>query len=211
MRAGQGTRHRVAMGILAAIFAPRTLSREQLCNDQINTGVTAALIGGFALSNVQAGFSIDNLDEEAYGAQLAIYLMSFVSVHACTCSALMSCIIYSVINKLDEDAVCNWGRAHPMMITVPLIKFGMGCAFYIFSILVIAWKDLEGSMAAQVAAMVVGGVVTLITRITCNNLLCWESWMERTLITLITLITLANDPNNSNRASRRSSSLSSYL
>ena len=56
------------------------IDRDRVCNDQMNTGVVAALIGGFAYESLRDGIND--------GTQLdkAIFMMSLVAVHACTCN-----------------------------------------------------------------------------------------------------------------------------
>ena len=71
------------------------LDRERLCNDILNTGVMGALIGGFALSNLQAGF------DTAVTLDVAIYLTSFIGVHACTCSCVTSALLCEIVILFD--------------------------------------------------------------------------------------------------------------
>ena len=56
------------------------IDRERVCNDQMNTGVVAALIGGFAYEALQEGIG------EGTTLDQIIYMLSLISVHACTCS-----------------------------------------------------------------------------------------------------------------------------
>ena len=62
------------------------LSKDQLLNDVTNTGVAAALIGGFALGNLHSDVSEEPME-------ITIYMLSFIAVHACTCSCLTSCLL----------------------------------------------------------------------------------------------------------------------
>eukprot|EP01046_Picozoa_sp_COSAG06_P047098 COSAG06_NODE_6785_length_2783_cov_3.587928_4_plen_101_part_00 len=71
-----------------------SVDRDRLLNDILNTGVMGALIGGFALSNLQLNY------DTAKTVEVAIYLTSFIGVHACTCSCVTSamlCVIRSTI------------------------------------------------------------------------------------------------------------------
>eukprot|EP01043_Picozoa_sp_COSAG02_P006821 COSAG02_NODE_198_length_29564_cov_12.279009_20_plen_112_part_00 len=63
------------------------VDRDRLLNDILNTGVMGALIGGFSLSNIQ--MAVDT----AKTLDVAIYLTSFVGVHACTCSCVASAML----------------------------------------------------------------------------------------------------------------------
>eukprot|EP01052_Picozoa_sp_SAG31_P029243 SAG31_NODE_2891_length_4944_cov_2.014035_2_plen_139_part_00 len=96
-------------------------SREQLCNDIVNTGVMAALIGGFALSSLQQDFDMSQ------GIDVAIYMFSVIGVHACTCSAITSAVLYREANLMPEEQAPAWAASHPILLKMPMVKFGMGC------------------------------------------------------------------------------------
>eukprot|EP01043_Picozoa_sp_COSAG02_P089964 COSAG02_NODE_26877_length_622_cov_0.609943_2_plen_102_part_01 len=64
------------------------VDRERLLNDILNTGVMGALIGGFALSNIQQTYDM------GIPLDVGIYMCSFVAVHACTCSAVCAALLY---------------------------------------------------------------------------------------------------------------------
>ena len=66
------------------LLAP--LNRDRLCNEMQNSCVMAALIGGFALSSLAAPHPDERLDKW-------IYLLAYIAVHACTCSALTSAFL----------------------------------------------------------------------------------------------------------------------
>ena len=85
----------VAPGAAAERDDDGGLDRERLCNDILNTGVMGALIGGFALSNLQAGF------DTAVTLDVAIYLTSFIGVHACTCSCVTSALLCEIVILFD--------------------------------------------------------------------------------------------------------------
>ena len=133
------------------------IDRDRLCNDILNTGVTAALVGGFALTNLEGGVDVDvgwvgyiiylgasagSLD---LWSDIACYACcccccaspretdrdppsaaSYASVHACTCSALTSALMYREANLLHEDAVTAWAAERKMLLSLPMMKFGMG-------------------------------------------------------------------------------------
>ena len=100
------------------------IDRERLLNDLVNTGVTAALVGGFALE------SIESPDETAGTITYAIYFLSYTAVHSCTCSALTSALLYRQANLLREDDVASWANARKVMLTLPIVKFGFGTACF---------------------------------------------------------------------------------
>mmetsp|Transcript_133052 Transcript_133052/g.413708 ORF Transcript_133052/g.413708 Transcript_133052/m.413708 type:complete len:193 (+) Transcript_133052:25-603(+) len=131
--------------------------RERLCNDQTNTSVMAALIGGFAYSNLQelqAGIHREDPDSIDVG----IYLFNVIAVHLCTCSCLMSAFLYMVINRLKDESVEEWGQSWPwrLLLPFPMAKFAMGCVFYLVSVLLISFRDLEFTGAWRYVALVIG-------------------------------------------------------
>ena len=64
---------------LGNCYAP--VDRDRLMNDAINTGVTSALISGFALGNLSGAYDFTSND-------VVVYMASCVSVHMCTCACL---------------------------------------------------------------------------------------------------------------------------
>jgi len=129
--------------------------RERLSNDMINTGVSAALIGGFALSNLQ-NLTIDK--DDTNWLPTVVYCLSCFAVHACTCSALTSAILYGRVNFLDDNSIEAWGARslNKMVLSMPLWKFAMGCAAYIISVIILSFHDLDGIDGAQGFCLTVG-------------------------------------------------------
>merc|ERR1711881_299375 len=87
---------------LSIVAAP---DRERISNDVLNTSVMAALVGGFALGNLSAPSSESSFD-------VAIYMTSFIAVHACTCSALTSAFVYRTVNNMEDSHVEAWATKH---------------------------------------------------------------------------------------------------
>ena len=127
--------------------------RERLCNDMVNTGVTAALIGGFALSNLQP---VQAVESDSPWSTTIVYILSCLAVHASTCAALVSAILYRVINQMDDQSVRSWGERNALLLSLPLMKFVMGCVSYIASVLLISFRDLEGITYAQIICLAIG-------------------------------------------------------
>mmetsp|Transcript_28724 Transcript_28724/g.82172 ORF Transcript_28724/g.82172 Transcript_28724/m.82172 type:complete len:187 (+) Transcript_28724:1-561(+) len=131
--------------------------RERLCNDVLNTSVMAALVGGFAFSNLQELHSPLKQDEPR-PIDIAIYMFNVIAVHASTCSCLASAFLYRVINRLRDDAVSTWAADMPwkMLLPMPLAKFGMGCVFYLVSVILLSFRDLEYTGVWRYAALAIG-------------------------------------------------------
>ena len=121
------------------------VSRERLSNDVTNVGVAAALIGGFALNFL-------DIKRGNY-----VYLMACVAVHACTCAALMSALIYRVVNKLQEEDVHKWVKRHHYFLLLPIAKFCMGALSYLGIVILISWNELAATPWAQIMALAIGG------------------------------------------------------
>ena len=124
------------------------IDRERLCCDILNTAVMGALVGGFALSNMQStGEGI---------LENCIYLCSCLAVHACTCSCLTSALLYRVAVLMHDDAVPAWASKHQLLLKLPLVKFGMGCISYLLSVVLISFKDLDHSDFFRYACLTIG-------------------------------------------------------
>jgi len=74
-----------------AVAVEDEYDRDRACNDMLNTGVMAALIGGFAMNNIsgKAGAKVKNESSD-----MLVYFLNVLSVHMCTCSALMGAFLY---------------------------------------------------------------------------------------------------------------------
>ena len=125
--------------------------RDKLLNDVMNTGIAAALVGGFALGNIQES---DRVSEN--WMDIALYMLSFVAVHACTCSCLTSAMFYRVANMLRSDEVLPWMKSKAILLKLPWYKFAMGCASYILAVIVLAFRALENLPFWRYAALVIG-------------------------------------------------------
>lgn len=127
-------------------------SKTTVLNDITNTGVMAALVGGFALSSVQSG----SFDHEGSDMDNVAYLMLIFAVHACTCSALTSALIYRSVNIKSDSEVPPWSIANWMILMMPMGKFGMGCASYIISVIFMSWRSLEVAPTSRAVALAIG-------------------------------------------------------
>lgn len=128
------------------------VNRERLLNDILNTGVNGrcALIGGFALGNMQMEYDTDK------SLDVAIYMTSFIGVHACTCACVTSALLYRVANGLADGAALSWAEANAKLLLMPMAKFGMGCVSYLCSVVLISFRDLEAIPFWQYVALAIG-------------------------------------------------------
>ena len=126
------------------------IDRERLLNDILNTGVMGALIGGFALSQIQMKF------DNSQPFDVPIYLCSFLGVHACTCSCVTSAVLYRSANKLSDEETPLWAERNKMLLMMPIVKFGMGCVSYLASVVLLSFRDLEDVPAYRYLALAVG-------------------------------------------------------
>ena len=110
------------------LYTSRPIQRETLADKVTQTAALAAFIGGFAFSKLQLQ-SNDTIS-------LVLYVMTVFSVHACTCSALTSAILYGVIQSLREEDVVAWAatKTNKLLLMLPMAKFGMGCAVYLLTV-----------------------------------------------------------------------------
>lgn len=137
------------------------LDRERLSNAQLNSSVAAALIGGFAYTNIQGH---EKVIEENF-LDMAIYILSVIAVHACTCSCLASAFLYQKLNGLSDADVSIWANSEQLLLKVPLVKFVLGIVLYLLSVILMSWRDLAESTLARYIALAFGimGIIFVFT------------------------------------------------
>jgi hypothetical protein len=125
--------------------------KSKLMNDVMNTGISAALIGGFALGNIQH-------DDRISGKWMDVtfYMLSFIAVHACTCSCLTSAMMYRGANLLKDDEVVSWTERNWLLMKLPWMKFVFGCSCYIISVIILSFRALENLPFFRWASLVIG-------------------------------------------------------
>jgi len=144
--------------IQAAQEEPTVKNKETVLLDVTNSGVMAALIGGFALTNLQSHhfeFETSDLDN-------VIYLLLVFAVHSCTCAALTSALLYRNIIFKPEAAVPAWASKNWMLLIMPIAKFGMGTASYILAVLIASYRTLEPVETSRFIACSIG-VMSMMT------------------------------------------------
>ena len=98
-----------------------------------------------------------------------VYMLSFVAVHANTCSCLSSAMLYRKANSLADDDVPVWAQANQRLLKLPWLKFVMGCSCYIISVIFQSLRTLEPIPGVRYTALAIGTmsmstvVVTAIT------------------------------------------------
>ena len=138
--------HKVAEG--EPVMTTVVVDRERICCDVLNTAIMAALVGGFALGNLSLS-GTDAIDKW-------IYLLTCFSVHACTCSALTSAVLYREVVRMNDEAVPSWVAEKQLVLYLPVTKFFMGCTAYLGSVILISWRDLQEDIGFQIACLVIG-------------------------------------------------------
>ena len=97
---------------------------ERYRDDQMNTGIIAALVGGFALTNsweMNIYENENNLDVS--NIELSSYTLAILAVHGCTCSALVSAFLYRSITRVKSpQAGVQWVERHPILVQLPWYK-----------------------------------------------------------------------------------------
>jgi hypothetical protein len=97
---------------------------EKYRDDQRNTGIIAALVGGFALSNSWNMNIYGHTDtENLTNVELGSYTLAVLAVHGCTCSALASAFLYkSITSAKSPKAGVAWVERHPVLVQLPWYK-----------------------------------------------------------------------------------------
>ena len=116
-----------------------------------NFGTIAALVGGFALGNLKTV-----APEDDNFLTIAIYLSSFIATHASSCAALTSVLLFSALNGMHSEDASDWVRKWGFVLKLPQTKSVMGIVAYLFSVLLIGWRDLETNSMAQKLGLGIG-------------------------------------------------------
>ena len=98
---------------------------ERYRDDQMNTGIIAALVGGFALTNSWEMNIYENEGENNFvsNIELSSYTLAILAVHGCTCSALVSAFLYRSITRVKSPkAGVQWVERHPILVQLPWYK-----------------------------------------------------------------------------------------
>jgi len=201
----------------AAAAAEIESQYEKYRDDQMNTGVIAALIGGFALTNSwEMGVEVEDYDPnviietvETRNLSVIAYVLAICAVHACTCSALVSAFLYLNLTRMKspQDAV-QWVHRHPILIETPFYKFLMGVLLYLASVILVAWETLEFNTTCRIFTVVVGIVGCTTVLVTCYIILSDnKDWATTT--TAITSPTTAPSLSDNSSGVQKSSSASS--
>lgn len=160
----EGRRHHsFTQDVLHEQELTEVVNRERLCADVVNTGVAAALIGGFSLEKLDMEFGVP------------IYLLAVIAVHVCTCSCLCSAFLYRLLNKMRDDVVESFAKRHRVLLAVPMTKFGMGCVCYLLCVVVQSWDDLgvdPSHHAARIFALVFGSITVATVILTAAYVSC---------------------------------------
>jgi len=137
---------------------------EKLRDDQTNTGVIAALLGGFALTN---SWEME-VSDESTNNQIAAYSLAILAVHACTCSALVSAFLY---RQLTQQETCEkglqWMGRHAVLEKIPWYKFLLGTLCYVVSVCLVAWSSLETTITGRIVTLVGGFISCSVVLYTC--------------------------------------------
>lgn len=131
---------------------------EKYRDDQRNTGIIAALVGGFALSNSWNMNIYGHTDtENLTNVELGSYTLAVLAVHGCTCSALASAFLYKSITSVKSPkAGVAWVERHPVLVQLPWYKFVFGTAAYVVSVILVAWTTLQFNLVSRILTLVGG-------------------------------------------------------
>ena len=129
------------------------VTRDQLCNDCVNTGTLGAFLGGFALTSLDRDHAGRAATAELTVSDkgIAVYVTACLAVHACTCAALTSAVAYRALNRMPTDGEASRWAAQPLIkliLALPFAKFAMGCVSYLLSVLLLSWHQLGGGDVA---------------------------------------------------------------
>ena len=150
------------------------VDRERLCCDLLNTSVVAALVGGFALGNMQISSDPDDHGLIDY----LLYTMSCFAVHACTCSCLTSALLYRTVVRMRDECVAEWAAQYKLVIIMPLAKFLMGVAAYLTSVILLSFRDLEANAIFKFLCLIIG-VMSMSTAVMTAMVIAFPGLMPK--------------------------------
>jgi hypothetical protein len=141
---------------------------EQHKDDQLKTGVIAALVGGFSLTNSW------NMEMSGSLLDTSSYVLAIVAVHGCTCSALISAFLYRTLTRSGPKEAVLWMEKHYVVALLPYIKFILGVIAYLSSVILIAIKELSDAQEAKVFTLIIGliGIFTAMGTLMLVHLDC---------------------------------------
>ena len=152
------------------------MDRDRLLNDLTNTGVIAALLGGFALSCLSIDLSSYGADRNGTNDTVVLlgtvyWFIAFLAAHVCTLSAASSALLYRKVNLLPEEAAGPWLQQHRRLHAVPFLCFMIGIKLYEVSIVLFGLLYFHGRSGWQIISAALG-------LICCMGILV-VAWMAR--------------------------------
>ena len=124
---------------------------DKLRDDQMNTGIIAALVGGFALANSW------EINLEGGMMMIIAYSLSIMAVQTCTCAALVSAFLYRNLTMQPTFRKgVEWIERHSVLAVLPWYKFLVGTLCFVVSVCLISWRVLVISMGARTIVIIVG-------------------------------------------------------
>lgn len=141
-------------------YKARENTRENMTKQVTQTAALAAFIGGFAYTGLEQ-HSEATLD-------IIRYVLTCFSVHCCMCSTLTSAILYTVLENLHDDEFDKWCNQpfHRFLLSIPAVKFGLGCVVFLLTVMLKSWHDMSlyNTPISQYATLAMGCVsVSMIT------------------------------------------------
>uniref|UniRef100_A0A7S1S420 Uncharacterized protein n=1 Tax=Alexandrium catenella TaxID=2925 RepID=A0A7S1S420_ALECA len=140
------------------------MSRDQMLNDFTNTGVVAALIGGFALSD------FSSIKDVSGTMSCARAVVMFLATHLCTASTISASLCYRAVNALDEGQAETWSVEMSSLRLMVFALFAMGGVLYVVGVVFVGlsthqalgWQVLFATVGAMCCMMLMG--VAMLTR-----------------------------------------------
>ncbi len=129
------------------------MCRSSACNTHSPPPTTQS---GFALSNLQGIEADSDGNIVTDTVNVFIYMLSFIAVHANTCSCLTSAMLYRKANSLTDDDVPVRAQANQLLLRLPWLKFVMGCSCYIVSVIFQSLATLESFPGVRYTALAIG-------------------------------------------------------
>jgi len=135
-----------------ALLSPR---KEMVLAQMSNIATIAALIGGFALSTLTSGDNILTTNETVPTIAMLLF---YLSVHACTCSAVACFWIYRKVAAMDADQAMSWAQKRPKTLAAPAAAFAVGAIGYIVGVIFFTLDAVSDSTVKLIAVYVISAM-----------------------------------------------------
>jgi hypothetical protein len=113
------------------------------------------LLGGFALSTLTSGDNILTTNETVPTIAMLLF---YLSVHACTCSAVACFWIYRKVAAMNDGQAMLWASKRKKTLAAPAAAFAIGALGYIVGVIFFTLDAVSDSTLKLTAVYVISAM-----------------------------------------------------